>query len=159
MKHVLSVLVENKVGVLAHISGLFSARGFNIDSLAVAETDDPQYSRITLVVSGEDRVLEQVRKQLEKIIDVIKVTDFSGMDYIERALMLVKINAPPGKRGEIFELVQVFRAKVVDVSPRDVVVEVSGPERKIEAFLALVRPYGVRETVRSGPIAILRGAR
>jgi acetolactate synthase-1/3 small subunit len=159
MKHVLSVMVENKVGVLAHIAGLFSARGFNIDSLTVAETDDPQYSRITMTVAGDDRVIEQVRKQLEKIIDVIKVTDFAGQDYIERDLMLLKVNVAPGKRGEILELVQVFRAKVVDVSAKDMVVEVAGPERKIEAFLSLVRPYGIREVVRAGRVGMLRGAR
>ncbi|HUU11262.1 MAG TPA: acetolactate synthase small subunit [Phycisphaerae bacterium] len=157
MRHVISAIVENKPGVLAHIAGLFAGRGFNIDSLAVGETEDPTRSRMTVVARGDDAVLEQVRKQLGKIIDVIKVTDFSGTDCVERDLMLIKVAARPEKRGEIFEIVEVFRAKVVDIGPKHLTLELSGPEKKIEAFVDLMKPYGVRELVRTGRIALARG--
>ena len=157
MRHIISAVVENKPGVLAHIAGLFAGRGFNIDSLAVGETEDPTRSRMTVVVRGDDAVLEQVRKQLGKIIDVIKVSDFSGMDMVERDLMLIKVAARPEKRGEIFEIVEVFRAKVVDIGPKHLTLELSGPEKKIEAFVDLMKPYGVRELVRTGRIALARG--
>lgn len=159
MRHVISVLVENKVGVLARITGLISGRGFNIDSLAVGETENPDLSRITIVVRGDDAILEQVRKQINKLIDVIKITDFTNEEFVERDLMLLKINCPIGKRGEIIEIVDIFRGKIVDVGHRDLVIEIAGVEDKIEAMLALLRPYGIKELVRTGSIAITRGAR
>lgn len=159
MKHTITAIVENKVGVLARIVGLFSSRGFNIDSLNVGETDDPNLSRLTIVVNGDDAVLEQVRKQLGKVIDVIKVTDLTGQPYVERDLMLVKINVPPGRRGEILEIVDIFRGKIVDVGLRDMIVELSGTEGKVEAMLKLLRPYGIKETARTGQIAMVRGAK
>ncbi len=158
MRHVISAIVENKPGVLAHIAGLFAGRGFNIDSLAVGETEDPMRSRMTVVARGDDAVLEQIRKQLGKIIDVIKVVDFSGADTVERDLMLIKVAASPDRRGEVFEIVEVFRGKVVDIGPKHLTLEVSGPEKKIEAFIDLVKPYGVKELVRTGRIALARGA-
>lgn len=157
MRHVISAIVENKPGVLAHIAGLFAGRGFNIDSLAVGETEDPTRSRMTVVVRGDDAVLEQVRKQLGKIIDVIKVLDYSDTQVVERDLMLVKVSSRPEKRGEIFEIVEVFRAKVVDIGPKHLTIEVSGPEEKINAFIDLVKPYGIKEVVRTGRIALARG--
>ena len=158
MRHVISAIVENKPGVLAHIAGLFAGRGFNIDSLNVGETEDPARSRMTVVARGDDAVLEQIRKQLGKIIDVIKVVDFSGADTVERDLMLIKVAASPDRRGEVFEIVEVFRGKVVDIGPKHLTLEVSGPEKKIEAFIDLVKPYGVKELVRTGRIALARGA-
>jgi len=158
MRHVISAIVENKPGVLAHIAGLFAGRGFNIDSLAVGETEDPTRSRMTVVARGDDAVLEQVRKQLGKIIDVIKVLDYSDTQIVERDLMLVKVSSRPEKRGEIFEIVEVFRAKVVDIGPKHLTIEVSGPEEKIDAFIDLVKPYGIKEVVRTGRIALARGA-
>ena len=157
MKHVISVLVENKVGVLARITGLFSGRGFNIESLAVGETENMDISRMTIVVSGDEAILEQVRKQLGKVIDTIKVTDFTGTDYVERDLMLIKMNAAPGKRSEIVELVDVFRGKIIDVGQKDMVIEISGPEDRLEAMLDLLRPYGIKEVARTGRIAMNRG--
>ncbi len=157
MRHVISAIVENKPGVLAHIAGLFAGRGFNIDSLAVGETEDPARSRMTVVARGDDAVLEQIRKQLGKIIDVIKVVDFSGADTVERDLMLIKVAASPDRRGEVFEIAEVFRGKVVDIGPKHLTLEVSGPEKKIEAFIDLVKPYGVKELVRTGRIALARG--
>ncbi len=157
MRHIISAIVENKPGVLAHISGLFAGRGFNIDSLAVGETEDPTRSRMTVVVKGDDSVLEQVRKQLGKIIDVIKVTDFSDSDFVERDLMLIKVAVRPEKRGEVFEVCEVFRGKVVDIGGKHLTLEISGPEKKVEAFIDLMKPYGIREVVRTGRIAIARG--
>ncbi len=157
MRHVISVFVENKPGVLSHIAGLFAGRGFNIDSLAVGETEDPGRSRMTIVVRGDDAVLEQVRKQLEKMIDVIRVTDFGDADRVERDLMIIKVSVKPEKRGEIFEVVEVFRGKVVDIGPRHLSIELSGPEKKVEAFVDLMKPYGIREVVRTGRIAMARG--
>ena len=157
MKHVITALVQNKPGVLAHIAGLFAGRGFNIDSLAVGETEDPGRSRMTIVVHGDDAVLEQVRKQLGKIIDVIRVSDFSDTECVERDLMLIKVGVKPERRGEVFEVVEVFRGKVVDIGPRHLSVELSGPEKKVEAFVDLMKPYGIREVVRTGRIAMARG--
>ena len=156
-KHVISALVVNRPGVLSHVAGLFASRGFNIDSLVVGETETPDYSRITVVVCGDDMILEQVRKQLGKIIDVVRVTEFSEQDYVERDLLLMKVTAPAGKRGEILEVAEVFRAKVVDISQRHIMIELSGPEKKIEAFIELMRPYGIREMARTGRVALLRG--
>src|SRR5258707_10702575 len=144
-RHVLSALVQNQPGVLAHVSGMFSSRGFNIDSLAVGETEDTHLSRITVVVMGDDSDLEQVRKQLEKIVTVVKVVDISREDFVERDLMLIKIDATPELRSEIQGLVAIFRGRVVDVSSEQMMIEISGQERKIEAFIDAVRPYGIRE--------------
>ncbi len=157
MKHVISVLVENKVGVLSRITGLFSGRGFNIESLAVGETENMAISRMTIVVSGDDSILEQVRKQLGKVVDTIKVTDYTGTDYVERNLILIKVSALPGKRNEIIELVDVFRGKIIDVGQKDMIVEISGPEDRLEAVLNLLRPFGIKEVTRTGRIAMNRG--
>lgn len=159
MRHVISVVVENKVGVLARITGLISGRGFNIDSLAVGETENPALSRITIVVRGDDAILEQVRKQIGKLIDVVKVVDFTNEEFIERDLLLVRVNCPAGKRGEIIEIVDIFRGKIVDVGQKDIVVEIAGIEDKLEAMLSLLRPYGIKELVRTGSIAIARGVK
>ncbi len=158
MRHVLSAVVQNVPGVLAHISGMLASRGYNIDSLAVGETEDPQLSRMTFVVVGDEGVLEQVRKQLEKIVTVVRVVDISAHDYIERDLMLLKVKAPPGgKRSEIRELVEIFRGKIVDVGAEVMTIEISGRENKIEAFIERMRGYGIIELVRSGRIAMIRG--
>lgn len=157
MRHVISASVQNVPGVLAHISGMLASRGYNIDSLAVGETEDPHISRMTFVVVGDDRVLEQVRRQLEKIVTVVRVDDISSRDYVERDLMLVKVSAPPGRsRSEVRELVDIFRARIVDVGPDEVMIEISGRENKIEAFIDRLRPYGITELVRSGRIAMVR---
>ena len=157
-RHVLSALVQNQPGVLAHVSGMFASRGFNIDSLAVGETEDPHLSRITVVVMGNDRVLEQIRKQLEKIVTVVKVLDISREDYVERDLMLIKIDAPSSVRAEIQALVEIFRGRIVDVAPEQLMIEISGHEQKIEAFIDMVRPYGIRELARTGQIAMVRAS-
>lgn len=156
MKHTISVLVENHFGVLAHVAGLFSARGFNIDSLAVGETEDPQYSRMTIVAHGDDNVLEQIMKQLNKLIDVIKVVDLTDKESIERELVLVKVAVTPSTRMEIMQVVQTFRAKVVDVSASTLTAEVTGTGSKVDAMLELLSPYGVKEVVRTGLIAMSR---
>jgi acetolactate synthase-1/3 small subunit len=159
MRHVLSAVVQNLPGVLANISGMLASRGYNILSLAVGETELPELSRMTFVIQGDDTVLEQVRKQLEKIVTVVRVEDISSQDFIERDLMLVKVKAPPGgKRSEIRELADIFRGRIVDVSQEEVVVEISGQERKIEAFIDLMRRYGISELVRTGRIAMVRSA-
>ena len=157
MKHIIMALVQNQPGVLAHVAGMFSARGFNIDSLVVGRTDDPDLSRMTIVAIGDDRVLEQIRKQLEKIVTIVKVRDFEDVAHIERDLMLVRIHAPADTRAGVVELANLFRGRVVDVSRKNLVVELSGPEAKIEAFLDLVRPYGISELARTGVIAMKRG--
>jgi len=156
MTRTISVLVENKPGVLARISGLFSARGYNIDSLAVGETELPDVSRMTIVARGDERVLEQIVKQLNKLIDVIKVIDFSGKECIERDLALIKINAPKEKRIEILNILKIFRARVIDINRQGLVVEVSGTEDKIEALIEMLRPYGIVEMSRTGVIALSR---
>lgn len=156
MRHVISALVENKPGVLARIVGLFSARGFNIESLTVGETENPEVSRMTVVVGGDESILEQVRKQLGKVIDVLKVQDISDEKYVERDLMLVKVNALPDKRAEIIEVANVFRAKAVDLGEKTIIFEITGPEDKINAFIRLIRPYGIKELARTGRIAMLR---
>lgn len=157
MRHVLSAVVQNVPGVLAHISGMLASRGYNIDSLAVGETEDPHLSRMTFVVVGDDRVVEQIRKQLEKIVTVVRVVDVSAQDYVERDLMLIKVKAPPGgQRSEIRELVEIFRGRIVDVGPEEVMIEISGRENKIEAFVDRMRPYGIAELVRTGRIAMVR---
>jgi acetolactate synthase-1/3 small subunit len=158
MRHVLSALVQNVPGVLSHISGMLASRGYNIDSLAVGETEDPRLSRMTFVVVGDDAVLEQVRKQLEKIVTVVRVDDISGQDHVERDLMLIKVTAPPGRRSEIRELAEIFRGRIVDVSSEMLMIEIAGPERKIESFIELMRPFGIIELARTGRIAMVRGS-
>jgi acetolactate synthase I/III small subunit len=157
MRHVLSALVQNQPGVLAHVSGMLASRGFNIDSLAVGETEDPGLSRMTFVVHGDDGVLEQARKQLDKIVSVVRVEDISSENYVERDLMLIKVKAPSERRAEIALLVEMFRARVVDISADTMMVEVSGQESKIEAFIDLMRPLGIVELARTGRIALIRG--
>jgi acetolactate synthase-1/3 small subunit len=157
MRHVLSATVQNVPGVLAHVAGMFASRAFNIDSLAVGETEDPKLSRMTFVVVGDDNVLQQVRKQLEKIVTVVQVDDVSSRDHVERDLMLIKVQATKGQRSEIGELCEIFRGKIVDVAPNEVIVEIAGQEKKIEAFIDLMRPFGIIELVRTGRIAMVRG--
>ena len=157
--HILYALVENKAGVLARVAGLFSARGFNIDSLAVGETENPDFSRMTIVVAGDEAVLEQVRKQLEKLVNVVKVQDFSETPVIERDLLLVRVDVAPEERSDVLDLVKVFRANVVDVGSREMVIEVSGREEKVEALLDLLRPFGISEMARTGRIALGRSTR
>jgi acetolactate synthase-1/3 small subunit len=156
-KHTISVLVENKFGVLSRVAGLFSARGYNIESLSVGETLDPSVSRMTLVVSGDEFVIEQVMKQLHKLIDVIKVNDLTDESHVERELVLIRVNAEPQHRAEIMRTADIFRAKVVDVTPLSFVLEATGDEGKLEALLELLRPMGVQEIVRTGKVAISRG--
>ena len=156
MKHILSALVENKSGVLARVAGLFSARGFNIESLAVGETENPDFSRMTIVVAGDEAVLELVRKQFEKVIDTVKVQDYSGTRYVARDLVLIRVNAPVSRRSEIVEYVNIFRGNIVDVGPNELMIELAGGESKIEAFVQLLAPYGIREMARTGRIALTR---
>jgi acetolactate synthase-1/3 small subunit len=157
MRHVLSALVQNQPGVLAHISGMLASRGFNIDSLAVGETEKPDLSRMTFVVHGDDAELEQVRKQLDKIVTVVAVQDISSEDFVERDLMLIKVRASPQQRMEIVLLVEMFRGRVLDVSSDNLMIEISGQEGKIEAFIDLMRPYQIVELARTGRIALVRG--
>ena len=156
MKHIISALVQNKPGVLAHVAGMFAARAFNIDSLAVGRTDDPSLSRMTIVVIGDDKVLEQVRKQLAKIIDVVKIQDFSGKEVVARDLMLICVHIPPEKRPEILALVEMFRGKIVDIGQKFVMVELADTEDKIEAFIEACRQYGIKNMVRTGTVAMSR---
>jgi acetolactate synthase-1/3 small subunit len=155
-RHVLSALVMNQPGVLSHVAGMLASRGFNIDSLAVGETETPELSRMTFVVVGDDRHLEQVRKQLEKIVTVVKVLDISKEEFVERDLMLIKVRATPEQRSEIRGLADDFRARVVDVGPSLMMLEVSGTAKKVEAFIELMRPYGIAELARTGRIALVR---
>lgn len=156
MKHVLSALVMNQPGVLAHISGMLASRAFNIDSLAVGATENSDLSRMTFVLNGDEKTLDQVRKQLEKIVTVVRVIDFSQQNFVERDLMLIKVSTDGGKRSEVQDLVDIFRGRIVDVGPTHVMVEISGQERKIDAFIDLMRPFGIIELVRTGRIALLR---
>ncbi len=158
--HTLSVLVENKPGVLSRVTGLFSRRGFNIESLAVGVCEEPGMSRITIVCIGDDAQIEQVMKQLNKLIDVIKVSDLTENDRVERELALIKVNAEPGSsRAEVMQLASIFRAQIIDVGSRSVVLSVAGDTTKIDALEKLLRQYGVKELVRTGTIAILRGSK
>ena len=159
MKHILSALVLNKPGVLAHVAGMFAARAFNIDSLAVGPTDDPTLSRMTIVVVGDDKVVEQVRKQLAKIVSIVKVQDYVGQDVVARDLMLISVTCPPEKRPEMMALIEMFNGKVVDIAQKIVMVEITGPENKVEAFIDACRPYGIKSMVRTGTIAMARQAR
>ncbi|MCP2259952.1 acetolactate synthase, small subunit [Streptoalloteichus tenebrarius] len=158
-KHTLSVLVENKPGVLARVAGLFSRRGFNIESLAVGPTEHPEVSRMTIVVSVDELPLEQVTKQLNKLVNVIKIVELERDTSVRRELLLVKVRADATVRSQVLETVQLFRAKVVDVSPEAVTVEATGTQDKLDALLRMLEPYGIREMVQSGMVAIGRGAR
>ena len=157
MRHVISALVMNEPGVLARVAGMFSARGFNIDSLVVGRTENPTLSRMTIVVNADDNTLDQVRKQLAKLVEVVDVHDFMGTAYIERDLALITIGVGPDKRSNVIELVNLFRAKVVDVGPESLVVELAGTEEKIEAFSEVMQPYGITALARTGVIAMPRG--
>ena len=156
MKHTISVLVENQFGVLARISGLFSGRGFNIDSLSVGETEDPSISRITLVVAGDANILEQIMKQLNRLVDVIKVSDLTKDEFIDRELALIKVDANSSTRSEIIQIVDVFRGNILDVSPSSLTIEVTGTEEKVRGMINLLRDFRIKEVVRSGKIAISR---
>ncbi|HEV2295725.1 MAG TPA: acetolactate synthase small subunit [Tepidisphaeraceae bacterium] len=157
MRHVISALVMNEPGVLANVAGMFAARGFNIDSLVVGRTENPELSRMTIVASADDNTLEQVRKQLAKLVPVVKVRDFKDAAYIERDLALVTIGAGPDQRSEVIEIVNLFRGKVVDVGKASLMVELAGTEEKIEAFIELMKPYQIKELARTGVIAMARG--
>ena len=157
MRHVISALVMNEPGVLAGVANMFSARGFNIDSLVVGRTEDPNLSRMTIVVIADDNTLDQVRKQLAKLVPVVEVRDFHNAGYIERDLALITVSATPENRSRVIEVVNLFRGKVVDVSHESLTVELSGTEEKIEALIDLVRPYGIKEMARTGVIAMARG--
>ena len=159
MRSTLSVLVENQPGVLARVSGLFSRRGFNIESLAVSITEDTTVSRMTIVVEGDERALEQVTKQLHKLIEVIKVFDYTSIPAVERELAMIKVNAEQSVRGPIMQIVDIFRANIVDVSERSFIVEVTGSVEKVDAMESLLRPFGIIEVVRTGKILLQRGAR
>ncbi len=156
MKHTISVMVRNQSGVLARIAGLFSARGYNIDSLCVAQTHDPAYSCMTIVSEGDEKILEQITKQLNKLIDVLKVNDFHEQDCIVRELALVKVNSTATSRSEIMQLVDIFRAKIIDVSLKTLTIELTGPEAKIKAMIELLRPFGIKEIVQTGRVAMAR---
>ena len=156
MKHTISVLVENHFGVLAHVAGLFSARGFNIDSLAVGETQDSTVSRMTIVVQGDDRIVEQIIRQLNKLIDVIRVEDISKDEIIDRELVLVKVASSAETRSDVMQIVNTFRAKIVDVNPKSMTIEVTGGEEKVDAMLELLKPLSILEVVRTGLIAVGR---
>jgi len=155
-RHIFSILVDNQPGVLSRITGLVSGRGYNIESLCVAETADPQISRITMVTVGDDQIIEQIQKQLHKLINVIKVHDLTGAHCIQRELALVKVIAKSEHRAEILRIVDIFRASVVDVGPEHYTLEVTGTEDKLAAILALLKPMGVKELARTGTIAMLR---
>ena len=156
-KHTIAVLVENKFGVLSRVAGLFSARGYNIESLSVGETLDPTVSRMTLVVRGDEFVIEQVMKQLHKLIDVIKVSDLTDDSHVERELVLIRVNAEPQHRAEVLRTADIFRAKVIDVTALSFTLEATGDEGKLDAFIELLRPMGIQEIVRTGKVAIARG--
>lgn len=157
VRHVISILVQNKFGVLARISGLISARGFNIDSLTVGETEDPKISRMIIVVHGEDPVIEQIIKQLRRLIETIRVTDLAEGRFVERDLMLVKIEAPPAKRLEILQIGNVFGAKIIDMTAREIILELAGEVGRIDALIGILKPYGIKELARTGSVALSRG--
>lgn len=156
MRHTISVLVENKFGVLARVAGLFSGRGYNIESLSVAPTLDPTVSRMTIVTSGEERILEQINKQLNKLIDVIKVWDVTQKEFVDRELVLARVELTKENRDELFRLAELFQARIADVGERSLTLEVTGDEARIADLIRLLKPYGIREFVRSGRVAILK---
>ena len=157
MRHILSVLVENQPGVLTRVAGLFSRRGYNIDSLAVGETHDVGVSRMTIVVDGDNRVIEQVVKQLDKLVDVIDVRDITVDEHVDRELVLIKVKAEPEIRGEIMQIVDIFRARIVDIGQNSLIIECTGDEGKIRAIENSLKPFGIQELVRTGMIAMVRG--
>ena len=159
MKHTIAVIVENKAGVLTRIAGLFSRRSFNIDSLSVGATDNPEYSRMTIAVQGDEVVLEQVIKQLSKLINVIRVSELEPGESIERELAIIKVSADKESRSEIMQIVNIFRAKIIDVSHRSMIIEVTGDEEKIDAIVQLLRQFGIKEMARTGKVSMVRGAR
>ncbi|MGR0480639.1 MAG: acetolactate synthase small subunit [Candidatus Electronema sp. VV] len=156
MKHTLSVLLRNKPGALSRVTGLFSGRGFNIESLCVAETLDPQVSCLTLVTRGNEQIIEQIMKQLHKLIDVIKVSDISEGEYVEREMVLIRMKAEAGTRAEVLRVIDIFRGKVVDVSPTSYTVEITGSESKVRAVIDILRPIGIKEIIRTGTVAMAR---
>jgi len=156
MRHTISITVENRAGVLSRVVGLFSGRGFNIDSLSVGETIDPEISRITIVTTGDDRIIEQVAKQLNKLIDVIKVTDLTDLNFVDREMILVKISATDKTKAEVLRINDIFRGKIVDVSQASYTFEITGDEGKVEAFIKMVKPFGVKEIARTGKVAVSR---
>ncbi len=156
MRHTISVLVENKFGVLSRVSGLFSGRGYNIESLSVGETIDPATSIMTIVTTGDDQVVEQITKQLNKLIDIIKVIDFMEIDHVEREMVLIKVSPRKEDRTEVLKLAEIFRGRVVDSGPTTYTVEITGEEKKINAFIELIKPFGIKEFVRTGKVAIAR---
>lgn len=157
MKHTLAVLVENKPGVLSHVAGLFSRRGYNIESLVVGETEDKTVSRITLVVDGDERVIEQVSKQLNKQVEVIKVNDITDEEIVERQLLLLRVHADPETRSEIMQIVDIFRCRIVDIGRRSLIIEATGDGEKIAAIIKSLQPFGIQELVRTGKVAMVRG--
>jgi len=158
-KHTISVLVENHFGVLARVSGMFSSRGFNISSLCVGETEDPKVSRMTVVVRGDEKALGQTMQQLNKLVDVISVIDLTTEQFVERELVMIKVAADSKRRGEVVEIASIFRAKVVDVGAKSMIIECTGAEGKVAAFIDMMRPFGIQELVRSGEIAIARSSK
>lgn len=159
MRHTISVLVENEFGVLSRVAGLFSGRGFNIESLCVAETLEPSVSRMTIVTRGNEQILEQIMKQLNKLINVIKVIDFQKGECVEREMALIKVSVDDKNRSEVLSIVDIFRGKVVDVSPKAYTIEITGDESKIKALIDLLQPMGIKEVVRTGKVAIARGTK
>jgi len=159
MQHTIAVIVENKSGVLTRIAGLFSRRSFNIDSLSVGATENPDYSRMTITVQGDRDVLEQVIKQLSKLINVIRVSELEPGESIERELAIIKVNADKESRSEIMQIVNIFRAKIIDVSQRSMIIEVTGDEEKVDAIVQLLRQFGIKEMARTGKVSMVRGAR
>jgi acetolactate synthase-1/3 small subunit len=159
MRHTISALVLNQPGVLARVAGLFSGRGFNIESLCVGETLDPSVSRMTIVTRGNDQIIEQINKQLNKLVDVIKVVDFFGNEYVDREMILIKVMAESSYRAEILRITDIFRGKIVDVTPKSYTIEASGDEDKIQAIIDLLKPMGIKEVVRTGKVAISRGSK
>ncbi|AFV12180.1 acetolactate synthase small subunit IlvH [Thermacetogenium phaeum DSM 12270] len=157
MRHTLTVLVENQPGVLTRVAGLFSRRGYNIESLAVGETHEKSISRMTIVVDGDDRVIEQVVKQLNKLVDVISVRDITEEEHVDRELVLIKVKAEPAVRGEIMQIVEIFRARIVDIGQNTLIIECTGDEGKIRAIEKSLKPFGILELVRTGKIAMVRG--
>jgi len=156
MRHTISVLVENKFGVLSRISGLFSGRGYNIESLSVGETIDPQVSVMTVVTTGDDLIIEQITKQLNKLIDVIKVTDMTELEHVEREMVLVKVAPRQDDKAEVLNMTEIFRGRIIDSSQKTYTIEITGEEKKIEAFIELMKPMGIKEFVRTGKVAIAR---
>ena len=156
MRHTISVLVENKFGALTRIAGLFSGRGYNIDTLNVAPTQDPSASRMTIVTRGDDATLEQIVKQLNKLVDVLKVIDFREGEYVDRELVLAKVSVDSGSRAEVMQITDIFRAKIVDVQPRSVTIEITGSEDKVGKFIDLMKTFGILDLTRTGKVAMPR---